>query len=181
MVAEYDPKKRRERYLRTRELKGRKKGTAPKEAVKESAAAQRKRINDQLRSALQKLTSDAKQAEKDRTKERDAKLEKIAADRLAKLALVPEVPANVSSQTKARYQKRRDAMVARITKAANTETAKVRSEYADKQRTAANELNKTKRFVQAVSKAQQDQLRSKLQKSVKDAKQRYDDKRKDLG
>jgi hypothetical protein len=135
---------------------------------------QRNRIVNQLKEALNSLTSQAEEAEKGRIKERDAKLAKIAADREAKLASVPDIPSNARGKFYEQQMQRRIEAIRRIKGEAAEKTSAVNSAFSKSQAEADKDLQTKKRFVSEVTQARKEQLQTQLKGTIDNAKERYD-------
>lgn len=109
----YDPQKAHEYYMRTRKLKGRKKGSAAAAPVAQPRGRAQPKANAKPKSPEQKAAARAKQRaqaitnklqawSKQHAKEVERKAEKIRDDAAAKIDKLPPIPKGLLPETRAR-------------------------------------------------------------------------------
>ena len=151
------------------------------EKIKTAANARKEAISAKLQEVLQKLNTEKDIKQKALEIEKEKKLADIAADKEAKLAAIPDIPSNASPALYASIQKRRSKAIRKINGEANEKAAAVKDEHLKKLSDVNTEADKVTTFVREVTRAQQDQARSDLTKSIEGAKQRYETLKKGLG
>jgi hypothetical protein len=149
--------------------------------IRALATLKRTEVTNKFKAIMTKLTTESEQKGKELTKERDAKLAKVAADRKAKLAAIPDIPDNVSPEVYEALRLRRIKKIRKVTGDASKEEGRIKAEYSDKQGKASKEANTKKAFVRAVTNSQKDELQSQLEKSLDDARNRYETLKGSLG
>lgn len=151
------------------------------EKIKTAANARKAALSAKLQEVLQKLATSKDIKQKALELEKTKKLADLAAEKEAKLAAIPPIPDNASPALYARLQSRRIKATQKIMRESNAKEAAVKDEHL-KQLKAVNEENdKVKTFVREATRAQQDQARSDLTRSIDGAKQRYETLKKGLG
>lgn len=143
--ANYDPRKRREYYLRTRQLKGRMKGKGddaeprefkgkpgkqgdkePKKASPSPYQRAVERLYNKAQNHLERLSEKFAEA----LESRDAKIDRQTREKIENL---PPIPKWVQPETKARLMEARSANIARITTEAANKKTSVRETMAGRQ------------------------------------------------
>lgn len=151
------------------------------EKIKTAANARKAALSAKLQEVLQKLATSQDIKQKALELEKTKKLADLAADKEAKLAAIPPIPDNASPALYARLQSRRIKATQKIMRESNAKEAAVKDEHLKKLKAVNEDTDKVKTFVREVTRAQQDQARSDLTKSIDGAKQRYETLKKGLG
>lgn len=149
--------------------------------IRSSANARKAALAAKLQEVLQKLNTEQDIKQKALDIEKTKKLADLAADKEAKLAAIPPIPDNASPALYARLQSKRIKAIQKIKRESNTKEAAVKDEHLKKLSDVNKEADKVRTFVREVTRAQQDQAKADLTKSIDGAKQRYETLKKGLG